>query len=44
MTAASKQDLLFNEYPATIKAVQWHSYEVQGLESNQDITDTGVIR
>ncbi len=41
MTAASKQDLLFSEYPATIKAVQWHSYEVQGLESNQDISVLG---
>jgi len=41
MTAASKQDSLFGEYPATIKAVQWHSYEVQGLESNQDITILG---
>ena len=41
MTAASKKDLLFSEYPATIKAVQWHSYEVQGLESNQDISVLG---
>lgn len=41
MTAASKQDLLFGAYPATIKAVQWHSYEVQGLESNQDISVLG---
>jgi len=41
MTAASKQDLLFNEYPATIKAVQWHSYEVRDLESNQEITVLG---
>ncbi len=41
MTAASKQDLLFSEYPATIKAVQWHSYEVQGLESNRDISVLG---
>jgi GMP synthase-like glutamine amidotransferase len=41
MTAASKQDLIFGEYPATIKAVQWHSYEVQGLESNPDVTVLG---
>lgn len=41
MTTASKQDKLFHEYPATIKAVQWHSYEVQGLESNPDVTVLG---
>jgi GMP synthase-like glutamine amidotransferase len=41
MTAASKQDLIFGEYPATIKAVQWHSYEVQGLESNPEVTVLG---
>ena len=41
MTEASKQDALFAEYPPTIKAVQWHSYEVQGLESNPDITVLG---
>jgi GMP synthase-like glutamine amidotransferase len=38
ITAAAKSDPLFGEYPATIKAVQWHSYEVQGLESNPDVT------
>jgi GMP synthase-like glutamine amidotransferase len=41
MTTASQQDLLFSEYPATIKAVQWHSYEVQGLESNPEVTVLG---
>ena len=41
MTPASKQDSLFDEYPATIKAVQWHSYEVQGLESNPEVTVLG---
>jgi GMP synthase-like glutamine amidotransferase len=41
MTPASKQDSLFSEYPATIKAVQWHSYEVQGLESNSQVTVLG---
>jgi len=41
MTAAAKSDPLFGEYPATIKAVQWHSYEVQGLESNPDVTILG---
>jgi GMP synthase-like glutamine amidotransferase len=38
MSAAANSDPLFGEYPATIKAVQWHSYEVQGLESNPDVT------
>ena len=41
MTTASKQDSLFSAYPATIKAVQWHSYEVQGLESNPEVTVLG---
>jgi len=41
MTTASRQDLLFSEYPATIKAVQWHSYEVQGLESNPEVIVLG---
>jgi GMP synthase-like glutamine amidotransferase len=41
MTPASRQDLIFGEYPATIKAVQWHSYEVQGLESNPEVTILG---
>ena len=41
MTAASQQDALFADYPPTIKAVQWHSYEVQGLESNADVTVLG---
>ncbi len=41
MTAESKLDALFCEYPQTIKAVQWHSYEVQGLESNPDVTVLG---
>jgi len=41
MTAAAQQDKLFSEYPDTIKAVQWHSYEVKGLESNPDVTVLG---
>ena len=41
MTEASKQDALFAGYPPTIKAVQWHSYEVQGLEANPDVTVLG---
>ena len=41
ISAAAKSDPLFGEYPATIKAVQWHSYEVQGLESNPEVTVLG---
>lgn len=41
MTAAAKQDLLFGEYPPSIKAVQWHSWEVQGLEANPQVTRLG---
>ncbi|MEM7564552.1 MAG: type 1 glutamine amidotransferase [Pseudomonadota bacterium] len=41
MTAASQQDALFSEFPDRIKAVQWHSYEVRGLESNADVTVLG---
>ena len=32
------KDNLFSEFPDTIKSLQWHSYEVQGLDNNKDIT------
>jgi GMP synthase-like glutamine amidotransferase len=38
MTAAARQDALFGGYPETIKAVQWHSYEVGDLEDNPEVT------
>jgi GMP synthase-like glutamine amidotransferase len=41
MTPAAADDPLFGEYPSTIKAVQWHSWEVRGLESNPDVTLLG---
>jgi len=41
MAAAAQEDILFSEYPATIKAVQWHSWEVRGLESDPDVTLLG---
>lgn len=41
ISTTAKSDPLFGEYPATIKAVQWHSYEVQGLESNSEVTVLG---
>ena len=33
-----KDDKLFSSFPNTIKALQWHSYEVAGLENNKQIT------
>jgi len=33
-----KSDLLFSEFPEKITSLQWHSYEVQELEKNNDIT------
>ena len=33
-----KSDLLFSKFPEKIKSLQWHSYEVQELEKNNDIT------
>ena len=41
MTPAARQDLLFGDYPESIKAVQWHSYEVRDLESNPEVTILG---
>ena len=34
-------DPVFNFLPNKIKALQWHSYEVQGLESNQNVNIIG---
>ena len=31
-------DTLFSSFPDKVKALQWHSYEVVGLENNTDIT------
>ncbi len=31
------KDKLFSEFPDTIKSLQWHSYEVQGLEKNKEV-------
>ena len=33
-----KNDQLFKEFPDKIKSLQWHSYEVQGIENNNDVT------
>jgi len=36
-----KNDPVFNFLPPSFKALQWHSYEVVGLEENQNITILG---
>jgi len=33
-----QNDTLFSTFPKKIKTLQWHSYEVIGLEKNKDIT------
>ncbi len=33
-----KNDLLFSDFPNNITSLQWHSYEVKGLEKKNDIT------
>ena len=33
-----KNDPLFSKFPEKITSLQWHSYEVQGLENNKDVT------
>ena len=37
-TKEKAQDDLFSKFPERITSLQWHSYEVQGLEKNEDIT------
>ena len=37
----ASSDPVFNFLPNKIKALQWHSYEVQGLESNQNVNIIG---
>jgi GMP synthase-like glutamine amidotransferase len=32
------KDVLFSSFPKNIKSLQWHSYEVNGLDNNQNIT------
>ena len=36
-TKKKDKDKLFSEFPDTIKSLQWHSYEVEGLENNKDV-------
>ena len=37
-TKEKNQDNLFSKFPDEIKSLQWHSYEVQGIENNKDVT------
>ncbi len=37
-TNNKKEDNIFSKFPDNIKSLQWHSYEVQGIENNPDIT------
>ena len=37
-TENKKEDTLFSKFPDNIKSLQWHSYEVEGIEKNPDIT------
>jgi len=32
------KDIIFSSFPAKIRALQWHSYEVIDLENNKDVT------
>ena len=37
-TMDKDKDKLFSQFPSEIKSLQWHSYEVEGLEDSNDIT------
>ncbi len=41
MTPAAADDRLFAGYPRTIKAVQWHSWEVRRLDDHPEVTLLG---
>ena len=41
MSSTKTSDHLFSPFPDTIKALQWHSYEVASLEDIQDVTLLG---
>ena len=41
MNISYSKDHLFGEFNPSIKALQWHSYEVQNLESNNNVTLLG---
>ena len=37
LTNETKNDVIFSSFPKSIKVLQWHSYEVQMLENNDDV-------
>ena len=37
-TKEKNLDNLFSKFPDKIKSLQWHSYEVRGIDNNKDIT------
>jgi len=37
-TNEKNKDNLFSKFPEQIKSLQWHSYEVQGIDNNKDVT------
>jgi len=41
MSKNYSSDYLFGEFNSSIKALQWHSYEVRDLEMNKDVTILG---
>ncbi len=41
MSSSYTNDLLFGEFNSSFKALQWHSYEVQDLENNNNVTLLG---
>ena len=41
LSEKKKKDILFSNFPNKIKALQWHSYEVMGLENNKNVTLIG---
>jgi len=41
MTPDARGDALFGEFPPRIKAVQWHSWEVSGLDNNPEVSVLG---
>ena len=41
MNQYKNEDQLFSSFPNKIKALQWHSYEVTGLENNKNVTLIG---
>ena len=41
LTEHIDKDYIFSEFPNSFKALQWHSYEVSGLENNKNVVLLG---